>query len=417
MKKLAKKLVAAILGHQVKSLRKKNNFRIIGVVGSIGKTSTKLAIANVLKAGFRVQYQDGNYNDLVTVPLIFFGQNEPSLFNPFAWLRIFWANQKMLKHPYPYDVVVVELGTDAPGQIREFKKYLNLEIGVITAITPEHMAFFGTLDGVAKEETSISQFTSLTIVNADLAEERYIKDLPNLLTYALNKPANYVLKSGEGSLSVLAGKEVILEAQITAESAVQKYNILAATCVAYKLGMVGEQIIEGIKNIKPVSGRMQKLAGINNSVVIDDSYNSSPEAAKLALDNLYSTQATQKIAVLGNMNELGNYSQQAHEEIGNYCDPKQLELVATIGADANKYLAKAAEAKGCRVERFDSPYKAGDFLKPLIKTGAAILIKGSQNGVFAEEDIKPLLADQADAEKLVRQTPAWLELKRKQFLP
>jgi UDP-N-acetylmuramoyl-tripeptide--D-alanyl-D-alanine ligase len=417
MKKLAKKLVAAVLGYQVKKLRQKNNFKIVGVVGSIGKTSTKLAIANVLKAGVRVQYQEGNYNDLVSVPLIFFGQELPSLFNPLAWIMVFWRNQKILKQPYPFDVVVVELGSDAPGQIREFKSYLNLEIGVLTSISPEHMAFFSTLDEVAKEELAIGEFSSLTLANSDLSDEKYYKNLPNLLTYSIHGNGNLNLKAQAGKITVFAGQQQLLEALYENQSSVSLYNALAATAVAYKLGMTPDQIAKGLANIKPVPGRMQRLRGVEGSLIIDDSYNSSPDAAKLALDYLYSINAPQKIAVLGNMNELGGYSKQAHEEIGNHCDPKQLELVITIGPDANNFLAKAAEAKGCRVERFDSPYKAGDFIRPLVKQGAAILVKGSQNKVFAEEAIKPLLADQTDSEKLVRQTPQWLNVKREAFKP
>jgi UDP-N-acetylmuramoyl-tripeptide--D-alanyl-D-alanine ligase len=160
---------------------------------------------------------------------------------------------------------------------------------------------------------------------------------------------------------------------------------------------------------------MQKLTGINNSIIIDDSYNSSPVAAKLALDTLYGLESPQKIAILGNMNELGDYSKQAHEEIGSYCDPKQLELVITIGPDANKYLGPVAVTRGCGVKSFDSPYEAGEFIKPLIKSGAVILVKGSQNKVFAEEAIKLLLANPADEAKLVRQSPQWLKIKQKAF--
>jgi UDP-N-acetylmuramoyl-tripeptide--D-alanyl-D-alanine ligase len=138
-------------------------------------------------------------------------------------------------------------------------------------------------------------------------------------------------------------------------------------------------------------------------------------ALKLALDSLYEIKAPQKIAVLGNMNELGKYSETTHTEIGTYCDPKQLDLVVTIGPDANKYLAPAAEAKGCSVKIFENPYDAGTFLKPLIKKGAVILVKGSQNKVFAEETIKSLLANPADESKLVRQSQEWLNKKQKAF--
>jgi UDP-N-acetylmuramoyl-tripeptide--D-alanyl-D-alanine ligase len=141
MKQLARSIVAKILGYQVKRLYKKNNIKVVGVVGSIGKTSTKLAIARVLSAKYKVRYQDGNYNDLVTVPLIFFGEPEPSLYNPLAWLATFWRNQRQVNKSYPYDVVVVELGSDTSGLISEFRAYLRLDIAVITAITPEHMEF------------------------------------------------------------------------------------------------------------------------------------------------------------------------------------------------------------------------------------------------------------------------------------
>src|SRR5581483_702383 len=174
MKRLAKAVVAAVLGYQVRRLRRKNDFKIVAVAGSIGKTSTKLAIAQVLRAGFRVRYQQGNYNDPVTVPLIFFGEQEPSLYNPLAWLAVFWRNQKQLGKPYPYDVVVVELGSDKPGDIQKFAAYIEAEIGVVTGITPEHMQFFGTIDEVAKEELSITSFSSLVLINQDLCGEKYL---------------------------------------------------------------------------------------------------------------------------------------------------------------------------------------------------------------------------------------------------
>ncbi|HET7827881.1 MAG TPA: cyanophycin synthetase, partial [Candidatus Saccharimonadales bacterium] len=161
--------------------------------------------------------------------------------------------------------------------------------------------------------------------------------------------------------------------------------------------------------------RMQILLCVNGSTIIDDSYNASPAAVKLALDYLYEIDSPQKIAVLGNMNELGSFSESAHIEIGKYCDPKQLALVITIGPDANKYLAPSASAMGCKVHEFDSPYTAGEYLKPILQKGAAVLVKGSQNGVFAEETVKLLLANPADVNKLVRQSTDWLKIKQKAF--
>lgn len=402
MKKLARRIVAAILGYQVRRLSKKNRFIVIGVAGSIGKTSTKLAIATILQNGFRVRYQEGNYNDLITVPLVFFKKQLPSLFNPIAWLAVFWHNEKQIRQAYPFDIVVLELGSDGPGQIAEFKKYLKLEIAVITAITPEHMQFFKSLDSVAEEELEVQNFSGLLIANKDLCDEKYLSKVSQLLTYGIKTQADYTYEK--------------MNIPKKSESFAEQYSALAAAAVAQKLGLSQEIITAGIVGVKPFAGRMQKLAGINNSMIIDDSYNASPEAVKMALDTLYSSTAPQKIAVLGNMNELGDYSRQAHEEVGKYCDPKQIELVITIGPDANTYLAKAAEARGCRVERFDSPYKAGEFIKPLVKKSAIILVKGSQNKVFAEETVKILLAEPSEATKLVRQSPEWMDIKRKAFL-
>lgn len=415
MKKFAKSLVAAILSHQVRKLYKKNDFKVIGVVGSIGKTSTKLAIASVLKSKFKVQYQEGNYNDLVSVPLIFFGEEMPSLFNPLAWLKLFWRNQKRLKKPYNFDFVVVELGSDAPGQIVTFKKYLKVEIGVLTSITPEHMAFFGNIDAVAKEELVIKDISSLVFANNDLSDSKYLKGLSNLETYGIHRAGNYQLQHDGSKATIKVGSEKLLDAQIETVSEAELYSFLAAAAVAHKLGMQASDIKKGLQNVQPFAGRMQRLEGINRSVIIDDTYNASPEAVKMALNALYRTEAKQKIAVLGNMNELGEFSKAAHEEIGKLCDPKQLDMVITIGPDANKYLAAAADARGCKVQTFDSPYTAGKYLSSIVKAGAVILAKGSQNGVFAEEAIKPLLANLKDVKKLVRQSDYWLSVKRKAF--
>ncbi|HEX5797147.1 MAG TPA: cyanophycin synthetase, partial [Candidatus Saccharimonadales bacterium] len=195
----------------------------------------------------------------------------------------------------------------------------------------------------------------------------------------------------------------------------QLFSICAAVAVAHELDLTEPLIQKGIKAIRPANGRMRVLEGINSSVIIDDTYNASPDAVKTALDTLYENKAPQKIAVLGNMNELGRFSPDAHSKVGEYCDPKQLDMVLTIGPDANRYLAAAAKKQGCEVETFDNPYAAADFLKEAIRPQALILAKGSQNGVFAEETVKQILADSRDVSKLVRQEPHWLKIKAKQF--
>jgi len=148
-KKAGRSVVCTVLEWQVRQLRARHDFKVVAVVGSVGKTSTKHAIAGLLGQTLRVRYQSGNYNDRVTVPLVFFGLKEPSLFNITAWLKAFGVTQSEISLPYAYDVVVVELGTDGPGQMADFA-YLKPDIAVVTGIAPEHMEFFGSLDAVAK---------------------------------------------------------------------------------------------------------------------------------------------------------------------------------------------------------------------------------------------------------------------------
>lgn len=421
MKKIAKFLVVSVLGWQVRRLRRKNQIRIIGVAGSIGKTSTKLAIANVLNQKYKVRFQEGNYNDLSTVPLIFFGRSLSFLFNPFAWLAIFLRNEAVIRRPYPYDFVVVELGTDGPGQIAEFKKYLRLDVAVVTSISPEHMEYFKTLDAVAEEELSVANFSDSLLINSDLCDKKYLDRLEvDHTTYGTGNKAEYLItnvnQTDKGfDFSIKKDDKVVLTGNTDSLARTQLFSIAAAVATGDSYGLSNEELAAGVSTIRPVSGRMRILKGKEGLTIIDDTYNASPDAAKEALDTLYRFDSPQRIAVLGSMNELGGFSKKAHEEVGNYCDPKQLKHLITIGGQANKYLAKAAEQKGCKVDKFDSPFEAGEYLKLIVKPDAVILAKGSQNGVFAEEAIKYILADSKDASKLVRQSRQWLKIKRKQF--
>jgi UDP-N-acetylmuramoyl-tripeptide--D-alanyl-D-alanine ligase len=160
---------------------------------------------------------------------------------------------------------------------------------------------------------------------------------------------------------------------------------------------------------------MHVLRGLENSWLIDDTYNASPLATTAALRLLQAVEAPQRIAILGSMNELGATSEAAHAQIGALCDATKLDWVITIGKDAEAYLAPAAAAAGCQVRSFASPYEAGGFAHSVLQAGAVILAKGSQNGVFAEEALKVLLHDPAESEQLVRQSPAWLAIKKRQF--
>jgi UDP-N-acetylmuramoyl-tripeptide--D-alanyl-D-alanine ligase len=417
-KKAGRSLVCTVLEWQVRQLRARHDFKVVAVVGSVGKTSTKLAIADLLGQTLRVRHQAGNYNDRVTAPLVFFGLKEPSLYDVLAWFRAFGVSQSEISLPYPYDVVVVELGTDGPGQMVDFA-YLKPDITVVTSVAPEHMEFFHDLDAVAAEELSVFEYSKRVLVNGDDIAGEYLAGR-EFLEYSLTsdqaqyKAAAKPLGLKGQALDVKLPKGE-LKADIVYLGQQGAKVSLAAAAVADMLDVKRTDIAKGLPGLSPFSGRMQVLPGTKGTTLIDDTYNASPLAVKAALDVLYAARTKQRIAILGSMNELGDYSEQAHFEVGKYCDPKKLDVVVTIGKDAKQWLAPIARERGCSVRTFLDPHEAGAYVCGRLEKGAVVLAKGSQNGVFAEEALKPLLANRADESKLVRQSSYWLKRKAQQF--
>lgn len=419
-----KKIIQTILERFARQLLARHHPKIVTITGSVGKTSTKSAITTVLNEHFKVLSTQGNYNVDVVVPLQLFGLAPPAnVRNPMAWLVIFTKMWRILRAPYDYEVVVLELGVDKPGDMQVFMRYLRPDIAVITAVSAEHMENFGTLEMVAREELAIASVCKMAIFNRDdiALEYDHYCDAPNSLSYGFSDAADYQFRIDRFSLEFgFEGKFLgeglgELSAQLRV---VGEHNIkptIVAVAVATELGMPHDKIIKGVENIEPVAGRMNLLHGAEHSILIDDSYNSSPLAAVAALKTLYGFKANQRIAILGSMNELGETSPAAHQEVGEACDPKKLDLVVTVGEEAEKYLAPAAREKGCTVKSFASPFDAGALVRDKLTSGTVVLIKGSQNRVFTEEAAKLLLADPADEKYLVRQSPEWIQKKQAQF--
>ncbi|HSE29456.1 MAG TPA: UDP-N-acetylmuramoyl-tripeptide--D-alanyl-D-alanine ligase [Candidatus Saccharimonadales bacterium] len=420
-----KQLVTNLLELQAKRLLKKFKPKVVAVVGSVGKTSTKLNIATVLSERYKVLAHYGSYNVPASVPLSMFNLKAPAnAKSPFAWIKILSQMQKILSSDYSFDVLVLELGTDHPGEIAYFKRYLNPDVSVVTAVSPEHMAGFGTLDAVAKEELAVTEYSKLTLINRDDIDGSFAKLIPdgtNLDTYGTSGVAEYRFETDEfvpgkgftGKFISPEFKELKVVLGVVGEHNVR--TVVAAGTVGIKLGLSAEQVVDGMKKVKPVMGRMNLLKGLENTTIIDDTYNSSPLAAVAALQTLYQFQTPQRIAILGSMNELGDYSKQAHEEVASACDPASLDWVVTIGQEAKTYMTPILQKKGCRVENFTSPYDAGNFVHKIMQPKAVILAKGSQNGVFAEEAVKMLLHSTTEEEQLVRQDPDWMAIKQQQF--
>ncbi len=399
--------------------------KLVVVTGSVGKTSTKMAIATILSQEYKVRVHPGNHNTAISAPLAILGIPYPKNIKSFsAWRDVFKQAKVRIKSPDDVDIIVQELGADKPGDIESFGRYLKPDIAVVTSVAPEHMEFFGTIDAVAKEELSAANFSNIAIINRDDISSNFVELLTNnnIDTYGTSGLAEYSFEIDnfsvtDGYLGRFTNPEFGDGIQAVLR-VVGEHNIRpisGAVAVAIRFTMSPQAIINGAQSIRPVAGRMNVLRGVKNSILIDDTYNSSPAAAAAAINTLSNIVAPQKIAIMGNMNELGASSPEEHARIGNLCRAGNIDWVVTIGDDAKNYLAPAALANGCFVRSFPDAISAGSFVHSKIEPGAVVLAKGSQGGVFAEEALKIILHSTADSKKLVRQEPEWLEAKTKFF--
>ncbi len=399
--------------------------KLIVVAGSVGKTSTKTAVATMLAQKYRVRLHEGNHNTHMSVPLAILGIPYPENVRSFsAWQQVLKQAKARVLAPTDVDVIIQELGTDQPGDIAQFGTYLKPDIAVITAVTPEHMEFFKTMDAVAHEELAAGNFSKLALINRDDIDGAYAQHLTNgnIDTYGTSAAAEYHFEEQDfsvegGHVGMFVGPEMPDGVQ-AAVKVLGEHNVrpaIAGAAVGLKFGLSGEEIAAGLANMRPVAGRMSLLRGLNGSSIIDDTYNSSPVAASSAVQTFYALQAPQRIAIMGSMNELGESSAAEHEKIGKLFHPDMVDWVITIGDEAGKYLAPAAHSNGCQVKPFMNAIQAGAFAHSVLEKGALVLAKGSQGDVYAEEAIKILLHDQADVTKLVRQSPAWMATKEEYF--
>ena len=396
--------------------------KLVVVAGSVGKTSAKIAIGTVLSERYRVRLHEGNHNSELSAPLAILGVAFPEDIRKYSqWRAVFKAIRQRIKEPTDVDVIVQELGTDRIGQIPHFGTYLNPDLAVVTAVSAEHMEYFKTLDNVALEELSVVNYSKQALINRDDIDGKYAVDIMNgnINTYGTNDVAeyrfdtsDYTFQDGFTGLFMAPEWEQPLETTLHLMGEHSIRSAVAAGAVGVKLGMSGAEIAVGLQNIRAVNGRMNVLRGVNESIIIDDTYNSSPLAVESALRALYQLQVSQKIAVLGSMNELGATSPAEHEALAQWCDPTQLSYLVTVGEDAARYLAPIAKQRGCQVVSFRSPLEAGAFVHKYLEKGGAVLFKGSQGGIFLEEGVKIVLHSTEDEKKLVRQTPEWMAKKQ-----
>lgn len=423
--KLFRNLILHTLAYYVNLFFHNNpHIKLVAVVGSVGKTTTKSTIVDVLSTQKKVRTNRGNFNAELSAPLEILGVESPN--NPrsvTAWLRVLKDVRAAANQQHDIDIIVQEFGIDSPGEMAKFGKYIRPNILVVTAISPEHMEFFGDIKTVAREEFALGKLSDMVIYNKDDIAPEYTQyaNSQHMISYGTTAEADYYIEAG----GFTAGRG--FNCQLNHHKQTSRKYILpvvgehqlriaaGASAVAIELGLDTEQVLIALEKFTPVSGRMNILEGIADSTILDDSYNSSPLAVKSALKTLYRLPAKAKIAVLGDMNELGDTAAAEHQAVGELCDPKQINHLITVGEYAKQHITPVAEKRGCLVTSFTKATEATSLLKTLAKKDTILLFKGSQGGIYLEEAIKPLLKNPADCQKLVRQSDAWLEKKRQFF--
>jgi len=419
-----KYLIQKTLYYLAQRILNKYQPEIIGITGSVGKTSTKEAIYAVLKDKFDIRTNIKNYNTEFGVPLTIINAKSGRK-NILKWLLVYAKAFQLIlfKTPYP-KILILEMAADHPGDIEYLTNLAPCQVAVITAIGPTHLEFFETLENVIKEKqfliTHLAE-NSHAVLNADdnLVLPLKEKTKARVITHGLNnnsllKAENIVYeKDGSGVACNISYHSENCQAHFQNVLAVSQISsLLAAVAVGKIYDLSLAEIIKSLEDFKFPKGRLQLLPGIKNTLIIDDTYNSSPKAVKAALEVLLRLECGgRRWAILGDMLELGGYSETAHEEAGEWVKEYKVDILVTVG-ERSKSTARVAEINGLAPERvvsFDNYFDAGKFVQNEISEGDLILIKGSQ-GMRMEHIVKEIMAGPEHAgELLVRQEKEWLE--------
>lgn len=409
-KRKYRKFISWLLKPLVKAVIKKYQPRIIGITGSVGKTSVKEAVFAVLKNKYRVGRNAKNFNTELGLPLSVFGLDKSGGKNIFVWLKIFWrAWQLLLKKDKKYpQVLILEMGADRPGDIKYLTSMAKPDIAVITAIGHSHIEFFGSLENIAKEKISITDHLDsqdCVVVNGDddyLKNIAQHKKIPTKIfghgqhcdirisnirfvyrqnTYGTNFKLHYQGTEVPVFLpNVLGGQHAMAAA--------------AACSVALVMGLNLVEAATSIQDYQSALGRTKLLLGVKNSWLIDDSYNSSPQSSKVALEILSQLPSEgRKIAVLGDMLELGAQSEQEHRFIGQWLVDLKIDYLFIVG-ERSRDIARGATAAGMsedKIFHFPQTFETGIFLQNRLKPGDVILVKGSR-GMKMEQIVYELMA-------------------------
>ena len=338
--------------------------QVIGVTGSAGKTTTKEIIARLLATTYKTGKTEGNFNNHVGLPL------------------------SILRLPEDAELAVLELGMNHAGEIRELANIAKPRVAVVTNVGPAHIENFPDgLAGIAAAKRELVEALpqdGVAILNADDPNVAAMKR-GKTITYGIATDASvraHNLRLLQDHVEFFVENEEI-SAPVAGRHNV--LNILAGIAAGLEYGIKLHTLAIAASQLPVLKMRGERK--VHNGVTIwDDCYNANPDAMRAMIDVLEQTPATRRIAVLGEMRELGTWSEKLHTEVGEYAASAKIDYVIAIHGDA-KYTAAQHPA----AQFVDDPETAGELLKELARPGDAILFKGSR-GTHVEKALERYLA-------------------------
>lgn len=403
----------------------KNRPIVIGITGSAGKSSCTKVVAGVLAHHFAIKYtKKGNSETGIPFEILDIPVDNYSLVR---WtMTLVLALKQLIFNWEKYSIFVVEMGIDSNRAPKDMTTLLNIvqpEIGVLLNANNVHLQYFHgekTTQAVAKEKGKLLfslPENGLAIYNADQDEfKEFSKRIKaNQKLFSTQKSTDIQLTNHSISLSGSTFEFDFLQKHYHLNFPKQLLfkesfgSFAAAILIAERLGIDPALAIQNIEeDFKVLPGRGRLLSGINQSLIIDSSYNSSldPTTATLKILSQLKNDRHRTIAVLGDMRELGELAQQDHQQLEKQA-LAHADIIYTVGPLTNEYF------KHPRVKKYLDPFTALNDLKSEIKKGDIILFKGSQNTIFLESLVEELLANPSDKNQLCRQTPYWEQQRLK----
>ncbi len=433
-----KKLFQFKLKILTKLILKKYKPRVVSITGSVGKTTTKDAVYAVLSKNFNCRSSFKNFNNEFGVPLTVLGIEDAPGRSIWDWLLVFIRGCKLLllkDKEYP-ELLILEMGVDKPGDMAYLTSFIKPDIAIVTSVSQSHLEFFKKIENIQQEKAVLVQNvkkTGTTILNYDNV---YSRDMSNLskaevFSYGLKTGASLQaqelmfnfqrFRDDESSLEKIRGISFKLNYQgaviparlplLTSFTAV--YGALAGALAGLSLGMNLVDVAQALESFRMPAGRMNIISGIKDTFLIDDTYNASPESTKLALKLIQQMKFSgpmRKLVVLGDMLELGSYTEEGHREVGHMIADHNMDMIIAVG-EKSRDIIRGAIDKGFPKDKtfyFNKSDDAGRFLQEKLQVNDLVLIKGSQ-GVRMERVVKEVMAEPLKAEELlVRQEKSWL---------